>query len=77
MRKVFVCYNLIFSLQDPGKWTAEFNDFVEQCLTMDAEQRPSAEALLKHSFLRKADDHLTMPKGLLSLCFVFGLIFLF
>ncbi len=49
-------------LKEPDKWSPEFNDFVEQCLTMDAEQRPSAEQLLKHPFLKKAADHLSMPK---------------
>lgn len=49
-------------LQDPGAWSAEFNDFVEQCLTMDADKRPTAEQLLKHPFLKKAAERLTMPK---------------
>lgn len=58
-------FNFFFNkkkTQDPGLWSAEFNDFVEQCLTMDADQRPSAEQLLKHPFLKKASERLQMPK---------------
>jgi serine/threonine protein kinase len=49
--------------QSPKDWSEGFNDFVEQCLTMDAEQRPTAEQLLKHPFLKIAAERLTMPKG--------------
>ncbi len=49
-------------LKHPGDWSPEFNDFVSQSLTMDPEKRPSAEALLKHPFLKRAADRLTMLK---------------
>jgi p21-activated kinase 1 len=49
-------------LKNPPQWSAEFNDFVSQALTMDADKRPSAEQLLKHPFLKRAADHLSMPK---------------
>ncbi|KAK4565986.1 hypothetical protein LTR86_003835 [Recurvomyces mirabilis] len=37
-----------------GKWSKEFKDFVALCLNKDAERRPSARALLKHGFVRRA-----------------------
>ncbi|KAF2716532.1 Pkinase-domain-containing protein [Polychaeton citri CBS 116435] len=37
-----------------NKWSKELKDFVARCLNKEAEQRPSAKALLKHPFIRKA-----------------------
>lgn len=42
-------------LQDPEALSSVFQDFLAACLQVDPEQRPSAHALLKHPFLRKAD----------------------
>ncbi|KAL6064718.1 non-specific serine/threonine protein kinase [Balamuthia mandrillaris] len=39
-------------LSDPSKWSKEFNDFVARCLTKDPNERPTAEELLKHPFLK-------------------------
>lgn len=35
-------------------WTKDFKDFVALCLNKEAEKRPSARALLKHPFIRRA-----------------------
>jgi serine/threonine-protein kinase 24/25/MST4 len=37
-----------------SRFSKEFKDFVALCLNKNPEQRPSARALLKHSFIRKA-----------------------
>lgn len=39
---------------DGSRWTKEFKDFVALCLNKDPEKRPSARALLKHSFIKRA-----------------------
>jgi serine/threonine protein kinase len=38
------------------KMTPSLTDFLQQSLQTDPEQRPSAQALLGHEFLKKADD---------------------
>jgi serine/threonine protein kinase len=40
------------SLSIPFKWSKNFNDFVYQCLTKSADDRPSATDLLNHPFLK-------------------------
>jgi serine/threonine protein kinase len=40
-------------LSEPEKWSREFNDFVAQCLTKNAADRPTADDLLKVSFVSK------------------------
>ena len=39
-------------------FSPEFRDFVLQCLAKEAEQRPSAQQLLTHPFIRMYDDAL-------------------
>jgi len=39
---------------DPDKWSKDLNDFLSKCLTKNADQRPTAEELLKHPFIQKA-----------------------
>ena len=41
-------------LEDKSKWSTEFNDFVDQCLIVNPEERPSVDELLEHPFLQKA-----------------------
>lgn len=36
--------------------TAELNDFLDKCLEIDVEKRYSAEQLLEHPFLAKAES---------------------
>lgn len=43
-------------LKHPEKWSAEFKDFVSQCLEKDAENRPTAEQLLFHPFIVNQSD---------------------
>ncbi|XP_033213560.1 serine/threonine-protein kinase 10 isoform X2 [Belonocnema kinseyi] len=38
-------------LEQPGKWSKEFNDFIAKALIKDPSTRPTADELLKHSFV--------------------------
>lgn len=37
-----------------GNWSKDFRDFVAQCLNKEADNRPTAKALLKHRFITRA-----------------------
>jgi hypothetical protein len=50
-------------LKEPGKWTNEFRDFISKCLEKEAEQRPDANEMLQHPFLKKACS----PQGIINL----------
>eukprot|EP00347_Sterkiella_histriomuscorum_P014808 403359448 len=39
-----------------AKWSAQFQDFVAKCLNKDAEKRATAADLLKHEFLKNAEN---------------------
>jgi serine/threonine protein kinase len=55
LRVIFVIPNRTPpTLKEPGKWSAEFNDFVAQCLRKNATERPSAAELLNHPFITQA-----------------------
>ena len=43
-------------LDFPSKWSKEFNSFLAECLVKDPVQRPTAEALLNHPFVRDSLD---------------------
>jgi len=43
-------------LTEPSKWSKEFNDFVSKCLTKEPAERPTADALLKHPFMKRVKD---------------------
>ena len=43
-------------LEQPSKWSKDFNDFVFQALTKDPASRPTASDLLKHSFIDRDLD---------------------
>jgi len=43
-------------LEDPGRWSAEFNDFVAQCLNRNWRARWSADQLLSHPFIRDCSE---------------------
>lgn len=38
-------------LAEPDRWSAEMNDFISKCLTLELKQRPTATELLEHPFL--------------------------
>ena len=42
-------------LNEPDKWSYEFNDFVKKCLELDKNKRPFADELLKHDFIINLD----------------------
>ncbi len=68
-----VIFNIVKKDPPPinQRWSADFKDFVKQCLTKEPNLRPDAEQLLKHPFLAKADSHqlefAESVKGFLSL----------
>lgn len=43
-------------LYRPQRWSKEFNNFLERCLTKEPSLRPSADELLKHPFIAQATD---------------------
>ena len=42
-------------LNEPEKWSYEFNDFVRKCLETDKNKRPFADELLRHDFITNLD----------------------
>ncbi|RZB41606.1 STE20-like serine/threonine-protein kinase [Asbolus verrucosus] len=38
-------------LEQPSKWSKDFNDFVSTCLIKDPQKRPNCDELLKHQFI--------------------------
>ncbi|KAG0326191.1 signal transducing kinase of the PAK [Podila horticola] len=48
------------ALQHPEKISADFTDFLSQCLEVDPEKRPTATQLLRHSFIVKAHSVRTL-----------------
>lgn len=63
------------SLRHPERWSAEFNNILSQMLAMRSEDRPTAEQLLKHPFMQKAADRLSMPKIEVRMCVGFFVVF--
>ncbi|KAM9969596.1 hypothetical protein ACTFIR_001432 [Dictyostelium discoideum] len=45
------------TLEVPGNWSPEFNDFISVCLNKEADKRPSAVDLLNHPFIKKGKEH--------------------
>ncbi|XP_012529038.1 serine/threonine-protein kinase 10 isoform X2 [Monomorium pharaonis] len=43
-------------LDQPGKWSKEFNDFIAKALIKDPTSRPTADDLLKHPFISRHLD---------------------
>ena len=57
MKALFLIANKgIPEIREKDKRSPEFLDFLDLCLNMDPQQRPSAEVLLKHPFLQRACD---------------------
>ncbi|KAK9687313.1 hypothetical protein K7432_014835, partial [Basidiobolus ranarum] len=48
------------TLQEPEKLSSSFKDFLNCCLEVDVEKRPSAVELLEHPFLQNADPLRTL-----------------
>lgn len=48
--------------KNPAQWTRDFKDFMSRCLQSDPEERATAEELLQHPFLAKADTRKGMKK---------------
>lgn len=43
-------------LDQPGKWSKDFNDFIAKALIKDPTSRPTADELVKHSFINRNLD---------------------
>ena len=43
-------------LTKPELWSNDFNDFVQKCLIINPEQRPTAAQLLNHNFIKNNDQ---------------------
>lgn len=43
-------------LEQPSKWSRDFNDFLAKALTKDPQKRPTCEDLLKHPFINRTLD---------------------
>ena len=55
-------------LKNKDKWSKDFNDFVEKCLTYDPNERPSAKDLLKHPFIVKNNRGNNIISELINNC---------
>ena len=53
MKKIITCPPK--GLDNPNKWSKEFNDFISLCLTVDKNKRPLSDELLKHDFITIID----------------------
>jgi len=51
----------------PADWSEDLKDFMNKCLAYDPDERPTADELLKHPFLTKADTKKGMAKILQSI----------
>jgi p21-activated kinase 1 len=51
-------------LQDPGKWSSEFHDFVNLMLCMDPAKRPTCLELLAHPMM--TEKQFIPPKYVLN-----------
>lgn len=49
-------------LAEPDRWSADMNDFINKCLTLEMKTRPTSDALLSHPFLSHAGSHADMAK---------------
>lgn len=47
-------------LQEPDKWSKEFNDFIVKTLTKSPDQRPSSTELLEHPFITRAKSRVIL-----------------
>lgn len=47
-------------LVEPGRWSDVFKDFLGKCLQADPSERATADVLLEHPFLQKADTRQNM-----------------
>lgn len=50
-------------LRSADRWSADFIDFVANCLIKDPESRPTAKELLGHPFVRDAAAELSRNRG--------------
>mmetsp|Transcript_29467 Transcript_29467/g.82292 ORF Transcript_29467/g.82292 Transcript_29467/m.82292 type:complete len:920 (-) Transcript_29467:589-3348(-) len=51
----------------PSKWSKTYHDFINQCLEMDAKERPTAADILQHPFLESRVSQENMSKIITSM----------
>eukprot|EP01119_Soliformovum_irregulare_P019453 TRINITY_DN6156_c0_g1_i1.p1 TRINITY_DN6156_c0_g1~~TRINITY_DN6156_c0_g1_i1.p1 ORF type:complete len:1408 (-),score=424.58 TRINITY_DN6156_c0_g1_i1:57-4280(-) len=54
------------TLRTPSAWSREFNDFIAKCLVKDPIERATAQSLLSHPFILKANQHKASLKEIVN-----------
>ena len=54
------------NLTNPERWSPAFNDFVRQCLTIDPDERPTAEDLFRHPFVQTGERYIAHLRALVA-----------
>ena len=53
-------------IKNKHKWSADLIDFLDRCLDVDIDKRASAGELLRHPFLRKAENLVSLRQNIIA-----------
>lgn len=56
------------TLQDPNKWSVDIRDFIAKCLKKSPMDRPSAQELLSHPFVRRGAESQSLLRPIVEEC---------